>query len=105
MFSGIQPTGTLHLGNYFGAVQQWVDLQKTDKQLIFCIVDLHALTTPQVPYPALLTHALRTVFSFFAVLIFAKVWVSLCAKGRCTSRISGFGQVKGGAEVHRGPVI
>ncbi|XP_043225655.1 tryptophan--tRNA ligase, mitochondrial-like isoform X2 [Amphibalanus amphitrite] len=47
VFSGVQPTGTLHLGNYFGAVQQWVDLQNTDKQLIFCIVDLHALTTPQ----------------------------------------------------------
>jgi len=37
----------MHLGNYFGAVRRWVELQKTDKQLFFCIVDLHSLTVPQ----------------------------------------------------------
>jgi hypothetical protein len=46
IFSGIQPTGNLHLGNYLGAIRNWVKLQK-DFDCIFCIVDLHALTVPQ----------------------------------------------------------
>ena len=48
VFSGIQPTGVPHLGNYLGALQQWVQLQTTcsiTTKLYFCIVDLHALTT------------------------------------------------------------
>ncbi len=48
IFSGIQPTGNLHLGNYLGAIRNWVALQK-DYDCIFCIVDLHALTQPQDP--------------------------------------------------------
>jgi tryptophanyl-tRNA synthetase len=48
IFSGIQPTGNLHLGNYLGAVRNWVGLQH-DYECIFCIVDLHALTQPQDP--------------------------------------------------------
>jgi tryptophanyl-tRNA synthetase len=48
IFSGIQPTGNLHLGNYLGAVRNWVALQN-DFECIFCIVDLHALTQPQDP--------------------------------------------------------
>jgi len=48
IFSGIQPTGNLHLGNYLGAIRNWVMLQK-DYECIFCIVDLHALTLPQDP--------------------------------------------------------
>ncbi len=48
IFSGIQPTNKLHLGNYLGALRNWVDLQ-TDFECIFCIVDLHALTVPQDP--------------------------------------------------------
>jgi tryptophanyl-tRNA synthetase len=48
IFSGIQPTGNLHLGNYLGAIRNWVLLQK-DFECIFCIVDLHALTQPQDP--------------------------------------------------------
>lgn len=43
IFSGIQPTGTLHIGNYFGAIQRWVELQKGN-DCIYCIVDYHALT-------------------------------------------------------------
>lgn len=43
IFSGIQPTGALHIGNYFGAIQRWVELQKED-ECIYCIVDYHALT-------------------------------------------------------------
>ena len=45
IFSGIRPTGEIHLGNYFGAVKQWVKLQENNEG-IYCIVDLHAITTP-----------------------------------------------------------
>jgi tryptophanyl-tRNA synthetase len=48
IFSGIQPTGNLHLGNYLGAIRNWVKLQR-DFECIFCIVDLHAITVPQDP--------------------------------------------------------
>ncbi len=48
IFSGIQPTGNLHLGNYLGAIQNWVGLQ-ADFECIYCVVDLHAITTPQPP--------------------------------------------------------
>jgi len=48
IFSGVQPTGNLHLGNYLGAIRNWVALQE-NFDCIFCIVDLHALTLPQVP--------------------------------------------------------
>ena len=48
IFSGVQPTGNLHLGNYLGAIRNWVDLQN-DYDCIFCIVDLHAITVPQDP--------------------------------------------------------
>src|SRR5215472_12317503 len=48
IFSGIQPTGNLHLGNYLGAIRNWVAMQN-DYDCIFCIVDLHALTLPQDP--------------------------------------------------------
>ncbi|KAL2360045.1 hypothetical protein RJZ56_007099 [Blastomyces dermatitidis] len=52
IFSGIQPTGVPHLGNYLGALRQWVLLQNEavpSTKLIFSIVDLHALTVPQDP--------------------------------------------------------
>jgi len=45
IFSGIQPTGKLHIGNYLGAIKQWVELQKKH-ECIFSIVDLHAITVP-----------------------------------------------------------
>ena len=48
VFSGIQPSGALHLGNLLGAVRNWVEDQHTDDS-IFCVVDLHALTVPQDP--------------------------------------------------------
>jgi len=47
IFSGIQPTGVLHLGNYFGAIKQWVELQEGN-ECIYCIVDYHALTNEQM---------------------------------------------------------
>ena len=47
-FSGIQPTGALHLGNYLGAIRNWVTMQDTTDG-IYCIVDLHALTALHSP--------------------------------------------------------
>jgi tryptophanyl-tRNA synthetase len=48
VFSGIQPTGEIHLGNYLGAVRRWVTAQH-EHDAIYCVVDLHALTLPQDP--------------------------------------------------------
>jgi tryptophanyl-tRNA synthetase len=48
IFSGAQPTGELHLGNYLGALRNWVELQR-EYESFFCIVNLHALTVPQDP--------------------------------------------------------
>lgn len=50
MFSGIQPTGEIHLGNYFGAIKKWVELQNSNNyDVTYCIVDLHSITLPQDP--------------------------------------------------------
>ena len=48
VFSGVQPTGNIHLGNYLGALRQFVELQE-DHECIYCIVDEHAITVPQDP--------------------------------------------------------
>ena len=48
IFSGAQPTGNLHIGNYLGALKNWVDLQN-EYESFFCIVNLHAITLPQNP--------------------------------------------------------
>ncbi|MEQ1713523.1 MAG: tryptophan--tRNA ligase [Hyphomicrobium sp.] len=48
VFSGMQPTGSLHLGNYLGAMVNWIELQKTH-ECIYCVVDLHAITVWQEP--------------------------------------------------------
>jgi len=48
IFSGVQPTGNLHLGNYLGAIRNWVRLQN-QFECIYCVVDLHAITAPQDP--------------------------------------------------------
>lgn len=48
LFSGIQPSGDLHLGNYLGAIKQWLALQD-QYDALFCVVDLHAITVPQDP--------------------------------------------------------
>jgi len=50
IFSGVQPTGNLHLGNYLGAIKNFVELQsEKNNQCIFCVVDLHAITVKQDP--------------------------------------------------------
>ena len=48
VFSGIQPTGNIHIGNYLGALKQFVELQE-DNECVYCIVDLHSITVPQDP--------------------------------------------------------
>ena len=48
VLSGVQPTGALHLGNWLGAIRNWVDLQN-DHDTFFCVVDLHAVTVPHDP--------------------------------------------------------
>jgi len=58
VFSGMQPTGSLHLGNYLGAMVNWIEMQKTH-ECIYCVVDLHAITVFQKP--AELRQAIRQV--------------------------------------------
>ena len=58
ILSGVQPTGNLHIGNYLGAIRNWVDLQASHENL-FCIVDLHALTT--LPDPVKMREYTREV--------------------------------------------
>ena len=48
VLSGVQPTGALHLGNWLGAIRNWVDLQSSH-DTFFCVVDLHAITIPHQP--------------------------------------------------------
>ena len=64
IFSGIQPTGNIHIGNYLGAVKNWVALQEKN-ECIYCIVDLHALTIPYDPKP-LQQKIKETVIAFIA---------------------------------------
>lgn len=49
IFSGVQPSGNIHIGNYLGAIKQWVDVAKNFDESIFCVVDLHAITMAQSP--------------------------------------------------------
>ncbi len=48
VFSGVQPTGNLHIGNYLGALKQFVELQE-ESECIYCVVDMHSITVPQDP--------------------------------------------------------
>lgn len=64
VFSGIQPTGKLHIGNYIGALSLWVENQKNYDN-IFCIVDLHALTIPEVIKPDYLRRKTREAAALF----------------------------------------
>lgn len=65
VFSGVQPTGNIHLGNYLGALKQFVELQD-DHQCIYCIVDMHAITVPQDP-KELRKHILDVAALYLAV--------------------------------------
>lgn len=65
VFSGVQPTGNIHLGNYLGALRQFVELQD-DHECLYCIVDMHAITVPQDP-KELREHILDVAALYLAV--------------------------------------
>ena len=62
VLSGVQPTGTLHLGNWLGAIRNWAELQH-QHDTFFCVVDLHAITVPHDP--ALLAHQTRETAALY----------------------------------------
>ena len=72
IFSGVQPTGNLHLGNYIGAIKNFVNLQnEKNNQCIFCVVDLHAITVKQNPRE-LKDNIRGTTAAFLAVVLSPK---------------------------------
>ena len=85
VFSGVQPTGNLHLGNYLGAIKNFVSLQN-DHECIYCVVDMHAITVKQDP-KVLKNNILEVAASFIAAginpeksIIFAQSQVSAHAE-------------------------
>ncbi len=98
IFSGVQPTGNLHLGNYLGAIKNFVKLNNNkDNECIFCVVDLHAITTKQDP-KELKRNIRETAATFIACgidpkksIIFNQSMVPAHAEGAwifsCVSRI------------------
>jgi tryptophanyl-tRNA synthetase len=85
ILSGMQPTNQLHLGNYLGALKNWVALQDVGENL-FCVVDLHAITLPQDP--AVLAQSTREIAAAYIAagidtgksIIFAQSHVSAHAE-------------------------
>jgi len=65
VFSGVQPTGNIHIGNYLGALRQFVELQN-DNDCVYCIVDMHSITVPQNP-KELRKHTLDVAALYLAV--------------------------------------
>ena len=66
IFSGIQPSGSVHIGNYLGALKSWIDLQSKESETLYCVVDLHALTqTPKAE--ELRENTQRIVKAFLAI--------------------------------------
>ena len=66
IFSGVQPSGNLHLGNYLGAIKNFVELNdNVENECIFCVVDLHAITVKQNP-AELKKNIRQTVATFIA---------------------------------------
>lgn len=65
VFSGVQPTGNLHIGNYLGALKQFVELQE-ENECIYCVVDMHSITLPQDP-KELRSHILDIAALYIAV--------------------------------------
>ena len=72
IFSGVQPTGNLHLGNYLGAIKNFVELNNDENNdCVFCVVDLHAITVKQDP-TELRNNIRETVATFIACGIDSK---------------------------------
>lgn len=91
VFSGVQPTGKIHIGNYVGALSLWAENQDLYDN-IFCVVDLHALTIPEAIDPARLHEKTReTAAPYVACGIDPRNRSSLCSRGcRRTPSCSGF---------------
>ena len=107
VFSGVQPTGNIHIGNYLGALKQFVELQE-DHECIYCIVDEHAITVPQDP-KELREHILDVAALYMAIgvdpkksIIFVHItfkiihgllhnlhcWRDKCCRCQCASALS-----------------
>ena len=82
IFSGVQPTGNLHLGNYLGAIRNFVRLQD-EYDCIFCVVDLHAVTVWQDP--AALTKETREVTAAYLAAGIDPAATSSSTRARCRS--------------------
>ena len=82
IFSGVQPTGNLHLGNYLGAIKNFVELSNDNtNECIYCVVDLHAITVSQ--NPKILKNNIReTVATFMASGIDPKKNIFWCSAYR-----------------------
>jgi tRNA synthetases class I (W and Y) len=81
ILSGVQPTGSLHLGNYLGAIQQWVKLQeKGDVETYFCVVDLHAITVQPHDPQALRESTLSSAALYLAAGTNGSVSSLLCGR-------------------------
>ena len=88
IFSGIQPTGVPHLGNYLGALQQWVQLQDQaahNTKLIFSVVDLHALTVPQDKFQ-MQRWTVETIAALLAIGLNHNRCTIFCQSDVCTAR-------------------
>ena len=87
VLSGVQPTGSIHLGNYLGAIRQWVDFQDTERkddegnviptENYFCVVDLHAITMPHDPQE--LYEASKSVAALYVAA--GKLNINQCTNG------------------------
>ena len=72
VFSGIQPTGKVHLGNLLGAINNWVHLSNEENKNYFCVVDLHSLTTH--PDPSLMQENINETITFTSKVMFLSMY-------------------------------
>ena len=85
VFSGVQPTGNLHLGNYLGAIKRFVELQNR-YDCIYCVVDLHAITVWQEPTE--LPKTIREVTAAFIACGIDPKSTSCSTRARCRNTLS-----------------
>ena len=84
VFSGVQPTGEIHLGNYLGAIKQFLKLQN-DSDSIFCIVDQHAITVFQSPEE--LKDSTLNVLAIFFFNNFCNIFVGIDASVKTNPKV------------------
>ncbi len=83
VFSGVQPTGNLHLGNYLGAIRRFVEMQAREAQCLYCVVDMHAITVWQDPEA--LRGQIREVTAAFLAAGSIRSAPSCSTRARCRS--------------------